>query len=69
LIIDFENHFFLKLKTERERQDKRVADEEKINATVRSAKLATTTKSSTATESSTNQVFRSGIGKYISNQV
>ncbi|UJR10073.1 hypothetical protein I4U23_014295 [Adineta vaga] len=57
------------LKAERERQVKRDADEEKFNGTVRSAKSATTTKSSTAIDTSSNQVFRSGVGKYISNQV
>jgi len=50
------------LKVERERKDKREAEEEKINATVRSAKSTTDTQP-------TNQVFRSGIGKYIPNQV
>jgi hypothetical protein len=54
------------LKLERERKDKREAQEEKINATVPSAKSSTTKKS---TETPTTEVFRSGVGKYISNQV
>ncbi|CAF1231425.1 unnamed protein product [Rotaria sp. Silwood1] len=53
------------LKAERERQDKREAEEEKMNATVRSAK---STKSSTTNDTLTNQAFRSGVGKYISSQ-
>ncbi|CAF0831224.1 unnamed protein product [Adineta steineri] len=58
------------LKSERERQDKREAEEQRVNSTVRSVKstaVATTTKSST--DPPANQVFRSGVGKYIPNQV
>jgi len=64
--MNFKVKFFFQLKLERERKDKREAQEEKINATVPSAKLSTTKKS---TETPTTEVFRSGVGKYISNQV
>jgi hypothetical protein len=55
------------LKLERERKDKREAQEEKMNATIPSTKSSTTTKK--PIEPPTTQVFRSGVGKYISNQV
>jgi hypothetical protein len=55
------------LKLERERKDKREAQEEKMNATIPSTKSSTTTKK--PIETPTTQVFRSGVGKYISNQV
>lgn len=55
------------MKTERERKDKREEEEQKINATVRSAKAVATVAK--PVEKPTDQVFRSGIGKYISNQV
>ena len=58
-----QNQFVFQLKAERERQEKREAIEEKVNSTVRSAK--TTPKS---VEAPAQPVFRSGIGKYISNQ-
>jgi hypothetical protein len=53
------------LKLERERKEKRAAEEEKMNATIPSAKSSTAKKT---IEPPTNQVFRSGVGKYISNQ-
>ncbi|CAF3115819.1 unnamed protein product [Rotaria socialis] len=55
------------LKAERERQEKREVEEEKATGTIRSVK---STKSSTANDTtSTSQIFRSGVGKYIPNQV
>lgn len=61
---DIQSEIF-QLKLERERKDKREAHAEKINATVPSAKSTSTKK---PVETPTNQVFRSGVGKYISNQ-
>ena len=57
---------FFQLKLERERKEKRAADDERINATVPSAKSSTAKK---PVEAPTTQVFRSGVGKYIPNQV
>lgn len=54
---------FFQLKAERERQEKRDANEERVNGTVRSAKV-----SNAKVDKATTPVFRSGVGKYISDQ-